>query len=111
MYKTFTDKERYDWRKERFTKEETAEYFHDMNMFNSLCMKSSVFKSDSCNEDYTVKFVQSATDLYVRTEAFLYCGDETLCWLNIPEVDWLHDKGIHVDGYNEHNIGFVFDMT
>jgi hypothetical protein len=106
MHQTF-DEEEYGTRyPDNFTKAERV----DLTMFNSLCMKSPVFMNDSCNGKYTVKFVQSESDSYVRTKAFLYCGDETLCWLNGVEVDWLYNCGEHVEGYGENTVGFVFKM-
>jgi len=33
-----------------------------------------------------------------------------LCWLSGAEVDWLYNCGEHVEGYDEHNVGFVFKM-
>jgi hypothetical protein len=110
MHQTF-DEDEYGTRcPDNFTKAEKVEYMLDLTMFNSLCMKSSVFMNDSCNGNYTVKFVQNESDSYIRTEAFLYCGDETLCWLSGIEVDWLYNCGEHVEGYDEHKVGFVFKM-
>jgi hypothetical protein len=89
--------------------EEKRQYYRDNSMVNDLYRKSEYFK-DNPNADYSIKFTVTNYPTYTRTEAFLCCGDETLCWLSGVEVDWLHDKRIFADGYDEHKVGFVFDM-